>query len=506
MGLEAIDAGWLSILPPIIAIVLALITKEVFSSLLVGIVTGMIIYSNGTNQDITVAVRYVFDKMAAEISDNSYMILFLALLGSVVVVVTMAGGSRAYGKWATTKLKSAVSAKLATMILGVLIFIDDYFNCLTVGTVMRPITDKYKIAREKLAYIIDATAAPICIIAPVSSWAVAVSSDIEGSSGMNIFIQTIPYNLYAMLTIVMVLIVCVTDFDFGPMKKAVEEAKKAEIVDEDKEEVQSGIKASENGKVYDLIIPILALIVGSIVGMAYVGGFFSGKVPFSEAIGADSTAGLTLGAFAALATAFVMYIPRKLMTFKEFMNGITEGVKYMVSAIMILVFAWSLSGVCRDMLNTGEFVSNVVAESNVSFAILPAIIFAVAAFLSFSMGTAWGTFGILLPIVSAICEADAGEAYLIVSVAATLAGSVYGDHCSPISDTTILSSTGAKCEHIRHVETQIPYATLVAVICFVGYLIAGVTRNPWITLVASIAILLVVLSIINIIQKKQENS
>lgn len=504
MGLEAIEVGWLSILPPLIAIVLALLTKEVFSSLLAGIVSGMIIYSLKTSQDITVAVRYVFDMMSAQISGHSYMILFLALLGSVVVVITKAGGSRAYGQWATTKLKSPLSAKLATMILGIVIFIDDYFNCLTVGTVMRPITDKYRIAREKLAYIIDATAAPVCIIAPVSSWAVAVSSEIEGASGLNVFVKTIPYNLYAVLTIIMVLVICLTDFDFGPMKKAVEEAKKAkfdDVEDEDKEE----IKGAEKGKVIDLIIPILALIVGSIVGMAYVGGFFSQGVPFTEAIGADSTAGLTLGAFTALVTAFIMYIPRKLMTFKDFMDGTVEGVKYMVSAIMILVFAWTLSGVCDDMLSTGPFVSSVVTNSNISFAVLPAIIFAVAAFLSFSMGTAWGTFGILIPIVVPIFGADGGASYLVISLAATLAGSVYGDHCSPISDTTILSSTGARCEHIRHVETQIPYATLVAVICFVGYLIGGITLNPWITVGASVILLLVVLTVINMLQKNKEN-
>jgi len=504
MGLEAVEVGWLSILPPIIAIVLALITKEVFSSLLAGIVSGMIIYSLKTSQDITVAVRYVFDMMSAQISDHSYMILFLALLGSVVVVVTKAGGSRAYGQWATTKLKSPLSAKLATMILGIVIFIDDYFNCLTVGTVMRPITDKYKIAREKLAYIIDATAAPICIIAPISSWAVAVSSEIEGASGLNVFVKTIPYNLYAMLTIVMVLVICLTNFDFGPMKKAVEEAKNKSFDDEEKEDENTNIKLPNKGKVFDLIIPILALIIGSIVGMAYVGGFFSEGVPFTEAIGADSTAGLTLGAFAALMTAFVLYIPRKLMSFKEFMEGTTEGVKYMVSAIMILVFAWTLSGVCKEMLSTGPFVSSIVTNSKISFAILPAIIFVVAAFLSFSMGTAWGTFGILIPIVVPICKADGGDPYLVISLAATLAGSVYGDHCSPISDTTILSSTGARCEHIRHVETQIPYATLVAVICFVGYLIGGITLNPWITLVASIIILLAVLAVINMVQKKNK--
>lgn len=505
MEIEMINAGWLSILPPLIAIVLALWTKEVFSSLLTGIFSGMLIYCLQTKQSILSAVKYIFDMMAYKIADNSYMILFLALLGSVVVVVTMAGGSRAYGRWAAGKLKSPVSAKLATMILGALIFIDDYFNCLTVGTVMHPITDKHKIAREKLAYLIDATAAPICIIAPISSWAVAVSSEVEGAGGLNAFVKTIPYNLYALLTIIMVLVICLTNFDFGPMKKAVEAAKNMEFNDEAEMKEMDGIKISSKGKVYDLLVPIIVLIVFSILGMAYVGGFFDG-VPFTVAIGENPTAGLSLGAFAALAASFIMYVPRKLVTFRDFMSGVTQGVKYMVSAIMILVFAWSLSGVCREMIGTGEFVSSMVAKADVSLAFLPAIVFVVAAFLSFSMGTAWGTFGILIPIVSMICVGREGAEMLIPALGATLAGSVYGDHCSPISDTTILSSTGAKCEHIKHVETQIPYATLVAAVCFIGYVIAGLTCNPWITLTVSVVLLSVCLGVISLWQKKMEKN
>lgn len=507
MGLEMIEAGWLSILPPIIAIVLALLTKEVFSSLLAGIVSGMLIYCFKTGNSILFAIQCVLDMMAYKIGDNGYMILFLSLLGSLVIVVTMAGGSRAYGRLAATKFKNPVSAKLATMILGVLIFIDDYFNCLTVGTVMRPITDKCKISREKLAYIIDATAAPICIIAPISSWAVAVSSDVEaaGTSGFSAFMQTIPYNLYAILTLVMVFVICVTNFDFGPMKKAEEVAKNSNIdVDDNSETDEDGVKVSPNGTVWDLVVPIGVLIACSILGMAYVGGFFDG-VAFGTAIGENPTAGLSLGAFAAIIVAFIMYIPRKLMKFKEFMEGITEGVKNMLSAIMILVFAWSLSGVCREMIGTGEFVSKTVEAADVSLAFLPAIIFAVAAFLSFSMGTAWGTFGILIPIVSMICEGGGGAEMLIPALGATLAGSVYGDHCSPISDTTILSSAGAKCVHINHVSTQIPYATLVAAVCFVGYIIAGFTTNPWITPIASVIMLFAVLTVINMMQKSNSN-
>ena len=470
-----VEAGWLSVLPPLIAIVLALVTKEVFSSLLAGVLSGTLIYCFSTGQSVLKAVNYVFDMMAAKIGDNGYMILFLALLGSLVVIVTMAGGSRAYGKWAAGRFRTPVSARLATVILGTLIFIDDYFNCLTVGTVMRPITDKHRISREELAYLIDATAAPICIIAPISSWAVAVSSEL-GEGGLNAFIQTIPYNLYALLTLCMIFFVCITGVSFGPMEE------------------MDGIAISHKGTVADLVIPMAVLISCSILGMAYVGGFFEG-VSFVEAIGENPTAGLSLGAFAALIAAFCLYIPRKLMTFREFMKGVSEGVKYMVSAIMILVFAWSLSGVCREMIGTGEFVSGLVQSNNLSLNLLPLIVFVVAAFLSFSMGTAWGTFGILIPIVIMICGTDAGS-ILTASLGATLAGSVFGDHCSPISDTTILSSAGAKCVHINHVETQIPYAVLVASICALGYFIAGFVNNPWVPLIISLGVLLTVLLVI----------
>ena len=503
MGVEMIETGWLSILPPLIAIILALKTKEVYSSLFAGVFAGMLIYCFSTGSTILEAVRMVLDMVAYKIGDNGYMILYLSLLGAVVMVVTMAGGSRAYGKWASGKLKTKRSAKVATALLGCLIFIDDYFNCLTVGTVMRPITDKHKIAREKLAYIIDSTAAPICIIAPISSWAVAVASEVGGDGGLGAFVKTIPYNLYALLTLLMVAVVCFTDFDFGKMKKTVADAANREYDEVEEEKELDGVKISDKGRVFDLLIPMLVLISCSILGMAYVGGFFNG-VDFTTAIGENPTAGLTLGALAALVCALVLYIPRKLVSFRDFMGGITAGVKLMVSAVMILSLAWSLSGVCREMIGTGEFVSGLVSSSNVSLSILPAIIFAVAAFLSFSMGTAWGTFGILIPIVSMICEGSAeGASILIPALGATLAGSVYGDHCSPISDTTILSSAGAKCEHIRHVETQIPYATMVAAVCFVGYIIAGFVRNPWITLAASVVLLLGVIAVIQVKQKKE---
>lgn len=496
MGLEMIDVGWLSVLPPLIAITLALISKEVYSSLFLGVLSGMCVYSFSTGGDILQAVTYVFDMIAIKIGENGYMIIFLVLLGSLVVVVTRSGGSGAYGQWAGKRIKKAVSAKLATALLGLLIFVDDGFNCLTVGTVMRPITDKCKISREKLAYLLDATAAPVCIIAPISSWAVAVASEVEDAGGLNAFVKTIPYNLYAVLTIVMVFFLSITDFDFGPMKKAEQDSRK--------EEAQTAVtdRTVKKGAVPDLILPILTLIVTAILGMAYVGGYFDGR-PFTEAIGENPTAGLTLGTFAALAVAMVLYIPRKLMSLREFMAGVIDGIKTMIPALTILILAWALGGVCREMIGTGIFVSNFVSAAELSFRFLPAIVFIVAAFLSFSMGTAWGTFGILLPIVSMLCAGSDGASVLIPSLGATLAGSVYGDHCSPLSDTTILASTGAQCDHLRHVETQLPYATLVAAVCAVGYVVAGFVRNPWITVAVSVALLLIVFIVLLFWQKRK---
>ena len=496
MGMEMIEAGWMSILPPLIAITLALITKEVYSSLFLGIFTGMCVYCFLGGGDLLQAVTYVFDMIAAKIGDNGYMIIFLVLLGSLVVVVTRSGGSEAYGRWAGKRIRGPVSAKLATSLLGLLIFVDDGFNCLTVGTVMRPITDRSRISREKLAYLLDATAAPVCIIAPISSWAVAVASEVEDAGGLDAFIRTIPYNLYAILTIVMVFFLSVTDFDFGPMRRA-------QLQESKKEEAQDA--GSGKGRVPDLVLPILTLIVCAILGMAYVGGFFQGT-PFAEAIGANPTAGLTLGTFAALVTAMALYVPRKIMSVQEFMEGVIEGIKTMIPALTILILAWALGGVCREMIGTGLFVSRFVEGSRLPFGLLPAIVFAVAAFLSFSMGTAWGTFGILLPIASMLCAGEEGASVLIPTLGAVLAGSVYGDHCSPISDTTILASTGAQCEHLRHVETQLPYATLVAFVCFGGYLAAGFFRNPWITLAISIPLLALALGAAALWQKRERSA
>ena len=485
MEFTMIETGWLSILPPVIAITLALLTKEVYSSLFLGLFSGMLIYSFASGGSIVSTVATTFDMMYSKISDNAYMIIFLALLWAVVILVSKSGGSEAYGRWAGKRLKSKRSAALATSLLGVLIFIDDGFNCLTVGTVMRPITDRLRISREKLAYIIDATAAPVCIIAPVSSWAVAVASEVSQTGGFHIFLSTIPYNLYALLTIVMVVFISITGMDFGPMKKAEEAARSGNGTKAD----SASASGNTRGRVVDLVLPIAVLIVCAILGMAYVGGFFNG-VSFSEAIGYNPTAGLTLGAFAGLVTAFVLYIPRRLMTPREFMNNIVEGISNIVPPMLILILSWSLGGVCRQMIGTGIFISGFVTAARLPLGFLPFLIFVVAALMSFSMGTSWGTFGMLIPIVTMICEADGAAALLIPTLGATLAGSVYGDHCSPISDTTILASTGAACVHIRHVETQLPYATFVAVICAVGYLISGFTLTPWIALAACIVLLL----------------
>ena len=366
---------------------------------------------------------------------------------------------------------------------------------------MRPVYDRQRISREKLAYIIDATAAPICIIAPVSSWAVAVASEVSDTNGFQTFLSTVPYNLYALLTIMMVAFVCITGLDFGKMRKAEEKAQlegNGDTMTEEKDDTQES-----KGRVIDLVLPILVLIVCAILGMAYVGGFFSGT-PFSEAIGANPTAGLSLGAFAGLVTAFILYIPRKIMKPKQFAGNIVSGIGSIVPPMLILILSWTLGGVCRELIGTGEFISGFIASSNVPLQLLPFVVFVIAALMSFSMGTSWGTFGLLIPIVTMICSATAGSELLVPTLGATLAGSVYGDHCSPISDTTILASTGAQCEHIRHVETQIPYATLTAVVCAVGYLIIGFTNMPWIGLGVSAALLIGAMLILRKVYRPKE--
>lgn len=538
---ELISTGAWSIVPPLLALALALITKEVYSSLTIGVFVGMVIYQftlNGVGVDqLVTAFTDVPNAMALQIADNGALLLFLALLGALTVVIATAGGSRAYAEWVSTHIKNARAAQVLTGLLGVIIFVDDYFNCLTVGAVMRPVTDRFHVSHEKLAWIIDSTAAPVCIIAPVSSWAVAVGGYL-GDDGFTTFVQSIPYNFYALLTIFFVFFMLITNKnDYGPMRAAEAEAKTSEdaaaeggklleklstmglsdqaeadpddhtnlesVVTEQADIEQSasaaideykGLDISEKGKVYDLIVPILVLIFFSILGMMYTGGFFEG-VDFATAVGENPVGGLCIGATVALCVAGAMFLPRGLTTLSGFVESISEGVRSMVGAIMILVLAWSLGGCCRYMLGTGDFVSSFLNSLGVSLAILPCIIFLVAGFIGFAMGTSWGTIALILPIVVGVF--NEGDPLFLVAVGATLAGAVYGDHISPISDTTILSSAGAKCNHLRHVATQLPYATTVMVVCFVCYIVAGFTGNPWISLVLGAVLIVVAVKILH---------
>ncbi len=481
--MEAIQAGILSIIPPVIAISLALITKEVIFSLLLGIMSGTIIYSFSTGLGFVGIFNVTTDLMISKIGANASMVIFLCMLGALVAVITRAGGSMAYGNWAARKLKNGRSAGIATAFLGILIFVDDYFNCLTVGTVMKPVTDRHHLAREKLAYIIDATAAPVCIIAPISSWAASVISYYPGEgdiSGMQAFVSSIPMNLYAVLTIFMVFWMAARKKgDFGPMAAA---ERKAKLLGDDyfinsdtsSENELSRIAISEKGTVLDLIIPVVFLVIFSILAMLFYGGLWNGEgKTIFEAFGdTDAGSALSLGGFAALFVTFFVFVPRKLISFVDFFKAVVSGVRSMVPALVILALAWTISGVCRDLLSTGPYVADLVETSNMPVAFIPAIMFIISALLSFATGTSWGTFGILIPIVVAVCEIAAPH-LSVIALSAVLAGSVFGDHCSPISDTTILSSTGAGCNHIDHVRTQIPYAVTTAAVCFIGYIVAG---------------------------------
>lgn len=494
----SIDAGAWSIVPPLLALALALVTKEVYSSLTIGIFVGMVIYTfvgSGPGIDQLIqAFTMVPQMMAEQISANSSLLLFLALLGALVVLVALAGGSRAYGEWVTSHVKNARLAKILTALLGLMVFIDDYFNCMTVGAVMRPVTDRFRVSHEKLAWIIDSSAAPVCIIAPVSSWAVAVGGYL-GENGFSTFVESIPYNFYALATTVFVFYVCASNMDFGPMLLAERRARNAglldphprnEAVEAAPEQVEfDGMRVSDKGTVLDLVIPIATLIVFSVVGMLYRGGFFEG-VDFATAVGADPIAGLCIGAAVALVVAAAMYLPRGLTTLSGYMDGMSEGLKSMVSAIMILVLAWSLGGVCRYMIGTGPFVSDVLNGLGVGMELLPAIIFVVSSFIGFSMGTSWGTIALVLPIVSGVFVPS--DPLFLVAVGATLGGSVYGDHISPISDTTILSSTSAKCDLLDHVSTQTPYATIVFVAGLIAYLLTGYLHTPWVGLALTVGL------------------
>lgn len=512
---EAKGTLW-SLFPPVIAIGLALITKEVYSSLFVGILSGGIIYAaaSGTGFEGTFKA-VVHDGLITNLSNayNVGILVFLVVLGIIVVLMNKAGGSRAYGEWAAAHIKGRRGAALSTFFLGVLIFVDDYFNCLTVGSVMRPITDKHNISRSKLAYLIDSTAAPICIIAPISSWAAAVSGTVEGVNGISLFINTIPYNLYAFLTILMVIFISVSDTDYGPMKIHEDNAKNGDIfTTKNNTYEQDAQPVTERGRVIDLILPVAVLIVFCVVGMIYTGGFFSGTDFVTAFANCDAAYGLSLGSISALIVIIAYYMLRRVLKFNECMDSIAAGFKQMVPAILILTFAWTLKTMTNH-LEAGAFVSGVVQSATALSVLLPVILFVVAIGLAFATGTSWGTFGILIPIVTSVFDAElanvsqTGEipSMVIICISACLAGAVCGDHCSPISDTTIMASTGAQCDHVNHVSTQLPYALTVAAVCVVGYLLSGFVHNVFIVLGFSVALMLAVLFAIRFFVKRKES-
>lgn len=485
-----------ALVPPVVAIVLALITKEVYSSLFVGIVIGGLFYGNVFQSGFSAerSVLHIFeDGLVGVLSDpdNVGILIFLVVLGVMVSMMNKAGGSAAFGEWASEHIKTRIGAQLAAIMLGVLIFIDDYFNCLTVGSVMRPVTDKHQVSRAKLAYLIDATAAPVCIIAPISSWAAAVTGFVKGEDGFSIFIKAIPYNYYALFTIVAMVTLVILQVDFGPMAKHEANAKKGDLFTtgdrpyaESKQDVIKG-----KGKVIDLIFPILVLIICCIIGMIYTGGFFDGTGFVDAFAGSNASIGLMLGSFFALIITICFYSIRRVLRFTDCCNSIPEGFKAMVPAILILTFAWTLKTM-TESLGAKEFVAGLVGGvSGPLLGLFPAIIFLVGAFLAFATGTSWGTFGILIPIVVNIFSGT-NHTMMIISISACMAGAVCGDHCSPISDTTIMASAGAQCNHMNHVSTQLPYAVLVAGISCLTYIIAGFVRNPVVPFIIGVLILI----------------
>ena len=493
-----------ALLPPIVAIALALITKEVYSSLFIGIVVGGLLYANFGFEG---TIRHVFlDGIVASVSDtyNMGILIFLVILGAMVCLMNRAGGSAAFGRWAQTHIKSRVGAQLATIILGCLIFIDDYFNCLTVGSVMRPVTDKHRISRAKLSYLIDATAAPVCIIAPISSWAAAVAGFAEDGQGLNLFIRAIPFNFYALLTILMMVGISLLQIDYGPMARYERNAMESGDLFSGKNpydtmEVEEDVS---HGRVMDLVLPIVLLILCCVTGMLYSGGFFDG-VGFVEAFSAsDASVGLLLGSAFALVFSLIYFGLRRSMSFSSMMSCIPEGFKAMVPAILILSFAWTLKAM-TDSLGAKYFVRDFV-YSNASQVqmFLPAIVFLIGCLLAFATGTSWGTFGMLIPIVQSVFPMD--NPLSVVCISACMAGAVCGDHCSPISDTTIMASAGAQCDHVNHVSTQLPYAITVAAVSFVSYVIAGFLPKAWIALPIAIVLMLLTLFGIHMVHKRNK--
>lgn len=476
----AVYATFWSLIPPVVAIALALITKEVYSSLFLGILVGALLYSGGNFEG---TVNHIFSGGMIRVlssSSNVGILVFLVILGTMVCLMNRAGGSAAFGRWASKHIKTRVGAELVTILLGVLIFIDDYFNCLTVGSVMRPITDQHNVSRAKLAYLIDATAAPVCIIAPISSWAAAVSGFVPGADGMSIFVRAIPYNYYALLTIVMMVSMVLMKAEFGAMGVHESNALKGDLFTTAARPYEgSGEDSKENprGKVVDLLIPIISLVICCIIGMIYTGGFFSGTDFVTAFSQSDASVGLVLGSFFGLVITILLYMVRSVLSFRDCMACIPEGFKSMVPAILILTFAWTLKNM-TDSLGAAEFVAELVKSSASGLVnMLPAIIFLVACFLAFATGTSWGTFGILIPIVVHVFENTPGD-LMIISISACMAGAVCGDHCSPISDTTIMASAGAQCDHVNHVSTQLPYAIVAAIVSFVTYIFAGFIQSP----------------------------
>ena len=480
-----VESAW-SLVPPIITIALALATKEVYMSLIIGIFTGALMF---TGFDILASIDTFFAIMADNVGSNVHILIFLVLLGIVVAAISRSGASRAYGEWAASVIRGKRSSLLVTALLGVVIFIDDYFNCLTVGTVMRPVTDKFKVTRAKLAYIIDATAAPICIIAPVSSWAAAVSSSLPESSGIDgfaLFLQTIPFNLYAWFTIAFMLFLIWTGKDFSKMAELERRSGGKLVIPDEYKEDQ--LEAIGNGTILDLILPLLVLIGGCVFGMLYTGGILEGVGVADAFANCESARGLVIGSFIALVFIFVLYIPRKVLRFDKFCECFNQGFRAMTPAIFILCLAWTLSGVCgEEYLNIGGYVGSVVSNNTTVAMFMPAVFFLVAISLAFATGTSWGTFGILIPIALAVVSNDAH--LMVITVSAILAGAVGGDHVSPISDTTILASAGAQCSHIDHVNTQIPYVIVVASCSLFGYLIAGILNSGWAGLISGIIVL-----------------
>ncbi len=498
-------ASFWALLPPVVAILLALITKEVYSSLFVGILIGGLFYSEFTFEK---TVTHVFQDGIIGVLSDSYnvgILVFLVILGIMVCMMNQAGGSAAFGRWASVHIKSRVGAQLATVLLGVLIFIDDYFNCLTVGSVMRPVTDKHHISRAKLSYLIDATAAPVCIIAPISSWAAAVTGFVEGEDGLSIFIRAIPYNFYALLTIVMMVGMVLLKVEFGSMKQHEDNARAGDLFTTPDRPYANAKEEAGNAKgtVLDLVLPIIVLIISCVIGMLYTGEFFSGTDFVTAFSQSDASVGLVLGSFFAFVITIVFYAVRRTLKFGESMSCVPEGFKAMVPAILILTLAWTLKAM-TDSLGAADFVAGLV-ESNakglVSF--LPAIIFLVGCFLAFATGTSWGTFGILIPIVVAVF-AKSDQNMMIMSISACMAGAVCGDHCSPISDTTIMASAGAQCNHVNHVSTQLPYAVTAAAVSFVAYIVAGFVRTAWIALPVGIVLMLGVLFVIKMMYGRGE--